>query len=147
MAQIIGKYYCSNLEETKKVATELAKTVTPSTVYAFYGDLGAGKTTFIQTILRFFNIPKEQIQSPTFSYLHSYEDLACSFDLYHFDLYRLNSEKDFFALGFEEYLTSNGICFIEWAGKIKKILPIDKTININIHHIGEHKREIEILYA
>jgi tRNA threonylcarbamoyladenosine biosynthesis protein TsaE len=144
MAQISSSYICNNLEDTQKFALEFAAKIKPGSIFAFYGELGTGKTTFIQIVLNFFGIPNNQIQSPTFSYLHSYERLNSKFNIYHFDLYRLKSEKEFLALGFEEYLTDNNVCFIEWAEKIKTILPIEKTVNINIKYIDEFKRKIEI---
>jgi len=147
MAFIIGKFQSNSLDDTKKIASNLAKAIKASTIFAFYGDLGSGKTTFIQTILQHFNIPSHQIQSPTFSYLHTYENLKNEINLHHFDLYRLKSEKDFLALGFDEYLISDDICLIEWAEKIETILPADKTVIIKINHINEFKREIEILNA
>lgn len=144
MALITGRFLSSSLDDTKEIASNLAKAIKPSSILAFYGDLGSGKTTFIQTILKNFGVPSDQIQSPTFSYLHTYEKNDLS--LHHFDLYRLKSEKDFFALGFSDYL-GEGISFIEWAEKINQILPEGKTIKIEINHISEFKREIKILNA
>jgi len=147
MAFITGKFQSNNLDDTRTIASNLAKEIKSSTVFAFYGDLGAGKTTFIQTVLRFFGIPSHQIQSPTFSYLHTYEDLKNDTAIHHFDLYRLKSKQDFLSLGFEEYLESNDVCFIEWAEKIDEILPLNKTVKIKINSISELKREIEITNA
>jgi len=147
MAFLTGRFQSNNLEDTKKIASNLAKAIESSAIFAFYGDLGSGKTTFIQTVLQEFNIPLHQIQSPTFSYLHTYENCENDLTLHHFDLYRLKSENDFFSLGFDEYLAGEDICFIEWAEKIDTVLPKEKTVKIRISHISETKREIEVSNA
>lgn len=84
-------------------------------IFAFDGDLGSGKTALIKALATGLGYSQHQVQSPTFSYLMSLDDLT---PLHHFDLYRLKSVKDFEELGFEEYLDLPGICCIEWAEKI-----------------------------
>lgn len=104
-------------EETKLFATEFAHTLPPNSILALQGDLGAGKTTFVQGLAQGLGIT-ELVQSPTFTYLQIYEE-----SLYHFDLYRLKNERDFTLLGFEEYFDAGGIVVIEWPGRIASLIP------------------------
>ena len=92
----------------------MAPLLSPNAILALSGELGAGKTTFVQGLAAGLNIT-ETVTSPTFVYLHSYEG---KLPLFHFDLYRLTSANDFEALGFSEYFFAGGICAIEWPERI-----------------------------
>lgn len=105
----------NSADETRSFGVRLAKEISPPLVLALTGDLGAGKTTFVQGLGQGLGI-QEPMQSPTFVILNAYNDL-----LFHFDLYRLNL-KDFVNLGFEEYF-QKGICAIEWPERITQLLP------------------------
>ncbi len=98
-------------------------------ILALTGDLGAGKTTFVQGLALGLGIA-EPIQSPTFVLLNVYEQL------FHFDLYRLKGEKDFMNLGFDEYFYKDGICAIEWPDRIASLLP-KETIRISFSYEGD----------
>lgn len=100
---------------------------------ALFGELGSGKTTFVKGLAS-----SENVSSPTFNFLHIYPG-----PLYHFDLYRLISEGDFLALGFQEYFNAGGICCIEWSEKIPSLLP-KEAIRIYFEHAGGDKRTIAI---
>ncbi|PIS02635.1 MAG: tRNA (adenosine(37)-N6)-threonylcarbamoyltransferase complex ATPase subunit type 1 TsaE [Chlamydiae bacterium CG10_big_fil_rev_8_21_14_0_10_42_34] len=113
----------------------MAKELPKNTVIALSGDLGAGKTTFVQGLAQGLGI-SEPIQSPTFVLLNLYEGLC------HFDLYRLKNSKDFTSLGFEEYFEGKGICAIEWPDRIENILPT-KTVYIDLSYDGD-KRIAEV---
>jgi tRNA threonylcarbamoyladenosine biosynthesis protein TsaE len=135
-------FVSSSPEETKQFAEQFATTLSKGSVVAFFGDLAAGKTTFIKSLAsRLCNISEHDISSPTFVYLHIYplNDVY----LYHFDLYRLQDESQFLSMGFDEYLVSDSICLIEWSERIETLLP-KKTIKVYLHHEGETKRLIEI---
>ena len=109
---------------------------------AFFGDLGAGKTTFIRGLVEgAAHIDPRQVSSPTFSFLHIYEGLK---KIYHFDLYRLPNEQEFLSSGFQDYLETDGICCIEWAEKIPSYLPRD-CYKIHISHAGEEMRKITVI--
>jgi tRNA threonylcarbamoyladenosine biosynthesis protein TsaE len=97
-----------------------------NTILALSGDLGAGKTTFVQGLALGLDI-QEPIQSPTFILLNAYDPL------YHFDLYRLKTSSDFTNLGFEEYFHKGGICAIEWPDRIADLLP-PGTIHIHFSY-------------
>jgi len=132
---------CSS-EETFHFGVLLGNQLSCGAVIAFFGDLGAGKTTLIKGIAKGAAcIDPREVSSPTFNYLNIYSG---SKTIYHFDLYRLNTEKDFLALGFEEYFEAGGICCLEWSEKIASILPKD-VLNIYFSHIDENKRKIAVL--
>jgi tRNA threonylcarbamoyladenosine biosynthesis protein TsaE len=131
----------NTLTETEKLGKNLAKNLQPSDVLAFYGPIGSGKTTLIKAIITSLGFPRNQITSPTFIYLNIYPLLV---PCYHFDLYRLTNEKQFYQKGFAEYLEHNGICFIEWAEKIPTTLPMN-TKKIYLGYDQQGVRECTLL--
>ncbi len=132
-------YHTTSEEETKAFGKTLAKSLTNKSPVCFYGDLGAGKTTLIKAIISEINpaIDETNVISPTFNYVHEYPAII---PIFHFDLYRLNNEVDFFRLGLEEHF-SEGICLIEWPERIKKILP-DNQLAISLQITGPDTRSI-----
>ncbi|MBS0654297.1 MAG: tRNA (adenosine(37)-N6)-threonylcarbamoyltransferase complex ATPase subunit type 1 TsaE [Verrucomicrobia bacterium] len=137
----MGLYYASSIEETHSIACSIAKELKPGDILAFFGQLGAGKTTFIKAIAKeIVGISEHAVSSPTFQYLNIYQGEP---PLYHFDLYRLRGAEDFLDMGFDECLEQHGICCIEWAERIHAILP-PKTISISMTHVGDNIRTIEV---
>jgi len=110
-------------------------------VFAFYGSMGAGKTTFIKAVCEILGV-KDTVNSPTFSIINEYE-AADGRVLYHFDCYRINKLQEAIDLGAEDYFYSGKICFIEWPEKIEALLP-DSTVKVNINELDNGKRKIEI---
>lgn len=107
----------------------------------FFGDLGAGKTTFIKGIVKgYAQYPIERVSSPTFVYLNIYSGTKTVF---HFDLYRLRDADEFLSMGFDEMFTAGGLCCIEWSEKISELLPRD-VLKITMSHQGEQSRLIKI---
>lgn len=138
----------NSFEETQKLGEELAKTLKGGEVLALYGNLGSGKTTFMQGLAHGLGITRNII-SPTFIIMRSYEvgtrdnGLGIS-NLYHLDLYRIEDEKQAVGLGLEELIEdSHNIVAIEWPDKIENILP-EKRISIYFEYMGDDKREIRI---
>lgn len=132
----------TNPEDTYKLGLHFAQVLPPKAVVAFFGDLAAGKTTFIKGLATAITGAfEESFSSPTFNYLNIYEGRR---PLYHFDLYRLADSKQFQEMGFDEYFDEEGVCCIEWAERIESILP-ENTISISIKHIGDNQREITIM--
>lgn len=128
--------------ETYEEGVSLGKSLAPNSVLAFYGELGAGKTTFIKGVVYGASgVEAHEVTSPTFTYMHIYEG---TLPVYHFDLYRLRSAHDFLSLGFAEYLTYGGICCIEWSERIAEILP-QTSLHVTLKHLGNEQREIIIL--
>ena len=113
------KIISNSEEETKLIGRKFAKGLKNGDVIVLTGDLGSGKTKFTEGVLQFFGLENE-ISSPTFNIVNEYvkEDV----NVYHFDVYRLEDEDEFYAIGGEEYFES-GICLIEWGKIIEDILP------------------------
>ena len=125
-----GIYPLTSTNETFSFGKQVASHLPKNAILALTGNLGAGKTTFVQGLAQGLGI-EEAIQSPTFILLNLYEGLA------HFDLYRLKTAADFINLGFEEYFADH-ICAIEWPEKILDILP-PTTIRIHFEYDNERR--------
>lgn len=110
----------NNEEETKHFAKELANKLKIGDIIVLSGELGSGKTKFTEGILEFFNL-QDEISSPTFTIVNEYTSPS-SIPIYHFDVYRLEDEDEFSAIGGEEYF-EKGICIIEWGEMIENLLP------------------------
>ena len=112
------KFTTKSLEETKSLGRRLGSILIPGQVIALEGDLGAGKTTFTKSIALGLGVD-DVVTSPTFNLINEYMGRL---PVYHFDVYRLDGiDADY--MGFDEYLFSDGVCIIEWADKIKELLP------------------------
>jgi len=147
------KFITKNEEDTIKLASKIASVLQKGDLIWLSGDLGTGKTKFTQGILRYFDM-EEQISSPTFTIVNEYKNEKA--EIYHFDVYRLSDEEEFFAIGGEEYF-EKGICLIEWGEVIKDLLPkpylkisFEKTENdldereILVEYFGEIRDDIKL---
>jgi tRNA threonylcarbamoyladenosine biosynthesis protein TsaE len=112
-----------SLEHIHSVAKKFMEANEGQTVFAFYGAMGAGKTSFIKAICEVLGV-KDVINSPTFAIVNDYE-LPDGESVYHFDFYRINKLEEAYDLGYEEYFYSGDYCFIEWPEKIESLLPED----------------------
>lgn len=106
--------------ETANIAKAFAKTLKSGDVLCLNGDLGTGKTAFVQGLVKALGY-QEPISSPTFTIVNCYE--GGKFPIYHFDVYRIDDCDEMYEVGFEEYVYSDGITVIEWSDKIRDILP------------------------
>ena len=138
------KYTIKNLEDTKKLAQKITNNLNGGEVIALIGNLGAGKTTFTQFIAKELGV-KDIVNSPTFNIMKIYDIKKSNIkQLIHIDAYRLNSQEELEGLGVNEYFESkNTITIIEWADKVKNILPKNTTI-INIKLNKKKERLFEI---
>jgi tRNA threonylcarbamoyladenosine biosynthesis protein TsaE len=128
-------------DETKQQGLLLGKSLSANSIVALFGDLGAGKTTFIKGLVEgIAGIDPKHVNSPTFTYLHLYTG---THTVYHFDLYRIKTSNDFYALGFDEYFTAGGICCLEWPERLGDKLP-KEAIMVTLSYEGENTRHIEI---
>lgn len=125
--------------ETMLIAKKMAGKFLGGEVIALNGELGAGKTIFVKGLAQGLKI-KELITSPTFTILNCYTG---KFELFHFDMYRINETAEVWETGIKEHFESKGICVIEWAEKIKDILP-KSLINVDIVKLDNNIREITI---
>lgn len=123
-------------EETLQFGADFGAALKPNSILCLFGELGAGKTTFVKGIVQGASgVSPSQVVSPTFVYLNIYENV------YHFDLYRLHDCDEFLSLGFEEYFFAGGICCIEWSERIAPIIP-EGAIRVTLSHLIEESREI-----
>ncbi|MBS4164455.1 tRNA threonylcarbamoyladenosine biosynthesis protein TsaE [Candidatus Protochlamydia amoebophila] len=135
-------YHSNSAEETQEVGFNFGLTLPANSVICFFGDLAAGKTTFIKGLVAGASqLDPNIVQSPTFSYLHIYEGKQI---VYHFDLYRLKDVDEFLSMGFDEYFESGGICCVEWSERIHSILP-PNCLFVILTHQSENRREIKII--
>ncbi|EGV44898.1 tRNA (adenosine(37)-N6)-threonylcarbamoyltransferase complex ATPase subunit type 1 TsaE [Bizionia argentinensis JUB59] len=109
-------------------------------VIIFNGDMGTGKTTLIKALVKQLG-SKDDVSSPTFSLVNTYE--TSNWDIYHFDLYRLNSIEEAYDFGIEDYFISDNWLFIEWPEIIKELLPNDYHI-ISLETLGVEKRQLTL---
>ena len=126
-------------EETEAIGAALGKILTPGTVIAYEGDLGAGKTAFTRGLARGLGC-RETVTSPTYTIVNEY--LGGRIPLFHFDMYRLASSDDLWDIGWEDYLERGGVCAVEWSENVDDAM--ENAIWVTIHKTGETSRRIEI---
>ena len=130
-----------SLESIDAAAREFAAALGENRIVAFYGSMGAGKTTFISALCRYFGV-EDDVCSPTFTIVNEYRAVDGD-NIFHFDFYRIDSLKEAVDIGFEEYLYSGSLCLIEWPEKVESLLP-EETLNVKITATGDDSRIIEI---
>lgn len=131
----------NSLKEINAAAKEFLSLVGDKRVFALYGAMGVGKTTFVKAICDEMGV-EDTINSPTFSIVNEYhtskEDI-----IYHFDFYRIEDVKEAYDFGYEDYFYSNAMCFIEWPEKIESILPND-AVEVLFEEESDGSRSITI---
>jgi tRNA threonylcarbamoyladenosine biosynthesis protein TsaE len=125
--------------ETEAIGAALAKVLTPGTILAYRGDLGAGKTAFTRGIARGLGC-RDLVTSPTYTIVNEY--LGGRLPLFHFDMYRLGSSDDLWDIGWEDYLDRGGICAVEWSENVDDAM--ENAVYITIEKTGEESRRITI---
>lgn len=137
-------YKSNSPKETENIARAFSKELKSGDVLCLNGDLGVGKTAFVQGLVKALGV-NEPISSPTFTIVNCYEG---TLPIYHFDVYRIDDSDEMYEIGFEEYVYGNGISIIEWSEKIADILP-ENRYEIEIrkdYSIHEDFRTISINY-
>ncbi len=109
-------------------------------IFAFYGKMGAGKTTFIKSICEQMGV-RDVVTSPTFAIVNEYTDGRDN-SLYHFDFYRIEKLEEVYDMGYEDYFYSGNVCFLEWPELIEEILPND-TVRVTISEQADGTRTVE----
>jgi tRNA threonylcarbamoyladenosine biosynthesis protein TsaE len=120
---------CENVHSLDTAASQILTTFSGHRVFALYGEMGAGKTTFIKSLCRKLHV-KDIVNSPTFAIVNEYLNTKGE-SIYHFDFYRLKKESEAIDIGYEEYVYSGCYCFMEWPEKIENLLP-EGCVNIKI---------------
>ncbi len=134
---IIFNVITKNGQETIKLGEKLSKRIKKGDIIALIGDLGSGKTTLTKGIARGLSV-QGYVRSPSFKLINEYKG---SIPIFHFDWYRLNNISELEGLGYKEYFYNKGVTIIEWAEKIKDVLPYSYW-QINLFNLGETKRKI-----
>ena len=126
-------------EDIKQAAQQFVDAMGENTVFAFYGKMGAGKTTFIKSVCEQMGV-EDTVTSPTFAIVNEYE-AANGRPIYHFDFYRIKKLSEAYDMGCEEYFYSGHPCFIEWPELIEEVLPED-TVNVTIEALPNGERRL-----
>lgn len=120
-----------DLQAVDAAARQFVADMGDNTVFAFYGDMGAGKTTFINALCKELGVDPEETASPTFALINEYRSDTTAELINHFDFYRIESLEEALDLGIEDYFDSGSICFIEWPERIAAALPSD-TVTVRL---------------
>ena len=130
-------------EALPQAAKEFAAIMGDNTVFAFYGDMGAGKTTFINALCSQLGVDTEETASPTFALINEYRSDTTAELIYHFDFYRVESLEEALELGIEDYFDSGALCLLEWPERIEDILP-DDTVKVDLKVLDNGSRELTV---
>lgn len=133
----------TGLEDYPQAAREFIGQMQGARIFAFYGKMGSGKTTLIKSICEELGV-EDSINSPTFAIVNEYEDREQR-TIFHFDFYRIKSLEEVYNMGYEEYVYSDAICFMEWPELIEELLP-EETTKVYIEENSEGEREVRILF-
>ena len=128
-----------SVEQTEGFGRALAARLQPGDVIAYYGDLGAGKTAFTRGLARGLGY-REPVTSPTYTIVNEY--LGGRLPLFHFDMYRLQSDDDLWDIGWEDYLDRGGVCAVEWSENVPEAMA--GALTVNIEKLGDTDRKITI---
>ena len=137
------KIEIATAEALPQAAQEFASLLGDETVYAFYGEMGAGKTTFIRELCRALGVEEDLANSPSFSIINEYRSDTTAELIYHFDLYRLESVDEALEIGVEDYFDSGALCLLEWPERIEPLLP-DDTVKVSISVNPDDSRTLTI---
>ena len=129
-----------SIEDITPAAQEFIAAMGDNTVFAFYGKMGAGKTTFIKAVCQALGVT-DVINSPTFAIVNEYLDGQGS-PIYHFDFYRIKRQQEVLDIGYEDYIYSGCVCFMEWPELIEDILP-EEAVRVSIEAQPDGTRTIE----
>lgn len=129
-----------SLEQIGEAAQQFINEMGDNRLFAFYGKMGAGKTTFIKAVCEHLGVT-DVINSPTFAIVNEYLD-GEEQPIYHFDFYRIKKPAEVMDIGFEDYIGSDCLCFMEWPELIGEYLP-DETVNVSIKELDNGSRVVE----
>ena len=131
-----------NIDHLNEAAQTFVEHIGNHSVFAFYGSMGAGKTTFIKAVCEALGV-EDVITSPTFAIVNEYTSLTTGDTIFHFDFYRIKKLEEVYDMGYEEYFYSGGLCFIEWPELVEGLLPED-ALKVNITTNDDGSRTIKM---
>lgn len=129
----------NSIDEIGQAAKEFVQAMGDDTIFAFYGKMGAGKTTFVKAVCDELGV-EDAVSSPTFAIVNEYE-AADGRPIYHFDFYRIKRLSEAYDMGCEEYFYSGNPCFIEWPELVEDILP-EETVKVSIEEMPDGTRRL-----
>ena len=127
-----------NIDSIREAARQFVAATGENTVYAFYGKMGAGKTTFIKAVCEELGV-EDVITSPTFAIVNEYRSDTTGELIYHFDFYRIKKIEEVYDMGYEDYFYSGALCFIEWPELIEELLP-EEAVKVTIEENADGSR-------
>lgn len=130
-----------SMDGIREAARQFIGNMGDASVFAFYGSMGAGKTTFIKAICEELGV-EDVITSPTFAIVNEYRANETGELIYHFDFYRIKKIEEVYDMGYEDYFYSGALCFIEWPELIEELLP-DDAVRVRIEEIEGGKRKVK----
>ena len=130
----------ASTEALPEAARTFVRAIDQATVFAFYGKMGAGKTTFIKAVCEELGVT-DVVNSPTFSIVNEYRSDTTGELIYHFDFYRIQRLEEVYDMGYEDYFYSGALCFVEWPELVDELLPGD-AVKVQIEEQPEGSRTI-----
>lgn len=130
-----------NTEALPQAAHDFIAAMGDNTVFAFRGEMGAGKTTFIKAVCDVLGV-EDEVNSPTFAIVNEYRSATAEL-IYHFDCYRIKELEEALDFGFEDYMESGALCFIEWPENVEELLPGD-VVNVRIQVNDDGSRTLSL---
>ncbi|WP_321334772.1 tRNA (adenosine(37)-N6)-threonylcarbamoyltransferase complex ATPase subunit type 1 TsaE [uncultured Bacteroides sp.] len=134
------KINIESLDHIHEAAKTFISAMGDNTVFALYGKMGAGKTTFIKAVCEELGVA-DVINSPTFAIVNEYRSEETAELIYHFDFYRINKLEEVYDMGYEDYFYSGALCFIEWPELVEELLP-GNTIKVTIEEQQDGSRTV-----
>lgn len=131
----------NSLADINEAAKQFIENMGDGKVFAFYGKMGAGKTTFIKAVCEELGVD-DVITSPTFAIVNEYQSATTGDSIYHFDFYRIKKLEEVYDMGYEDYFYSGALCFLEWPELIEELLPSD-AVKVTISETDNGDRMIE----
>lgn len=131
----------NSLADINEAAKTFVENMGDGKVFAFYGKMGAGKTTFVKAICEYLGVD-DVITSPTFAIVNEYTSATTGEAIYHFDFYRIKKLEEVYDMGYEDYFYSGSLCFLEWPELIEDLLPEDAT-KVTIEETADGARVVK----
>ena len=129
-----------SLDHIHEAAREFIAAMGDNTVFALYGKMGAGKTTFVKALCQELGV-EDVVTSPTFAVINEYRSDIAGELIYHFDFYRIKKLEEVYDMGYEDYFYSGALCFIEWPELVEELLP-GNTVKVIIEELEDGSRKL-----